>query len=451
MADNDISRQNPDKQTKPSQPFSGADSQSLGEFEVKKEIGRGGTSIVYEAYQPSLKRVVALKVLRRPLIKEPSLIERFHREAEAAANLHHPNIVPIYAMGKKGDLDFFAMEKIEGNTLDEILESGEGLSIGKTYRIIRSVAKAASYAHTQGIVHRDIKPSNIMIDKIGRILVTDFGLAKSIKWNKVTSSQTVLGTPVYMSPEQAQGEETDARTDIYSLGVVLYEMVCKGVPFYAEEPIAILRKVIEKDAEEPRSINSDIPKDLETIILKCLEKNPAKRYQTMGLFLRDIELCQKNLPLLTRRSEITIFAKKRREYLIKAAGVLLLTMVISSAIIFVMGRRGSFDGFIRRLTAAIPTYERRKAVNVKSEKPASTGWPKDELPVPLAEELADIIYLKNGRKIIGIIEEASDKKVIIRLRIGTATYPRRDISSIEYSTPKKREKLMKFWGGDDRG
>jgi len=156
----------------------------LGEFEILKEIGRGGTSTVYEAAQPSLKRLVALKVLWRPLASDDSLVQRFHHEAEAAANLHHPNIVPIYAMGHENDMVYFAMEKIDGETLDGLLLEKKSFNSNKALQIIKHVARAVSYAHQKEIIHRDIKPSNIMIDSIGRVLVTDFGLAKSKMWAK---------------------------------------------------------------------------------------------------------------------------------------------------------------------------------------------------------------------------------------------------------------------------
>jgi len=415
--------------------------QRLGEFEIKNEIGRGGTSVVYEAYQPSLKRIVALKVLWLPFIKDASLIERFHHEAEAIANLHHPGIVPIYALGREKELLYFAMEKIEGKTLDDILESKKDIPLDEAIKIIKQVARILSYAHQQGVIHRDIKPSNIMIDKIGRILVADFGLVRSKRWKKITSTQTVLGTPLYMSPEQAEGKETDARSDIYSLGVVFYQMLTKKVPFDADDTIAILRKVIDEDPPEPRRINKNIPKKLETIILKCLEKDPNRRYQTMGVLLRDLELYQSGLPLIAKRSEISFFAKKRKGLFIKIVTFLaLITTIMSGTILYYLYSKYSKKGFEESNLKQAKLESKREEVSLLPPQPESI-----ELTPDLIEDLADIVYLKDGRKILGILEDMTEDRVVIRLKIGTVTYFRHQISSIEESTPEKRKRLKEYW------
>jgi serine/threonine protein kinase len=415
----------------------------LGEFEVIKEIGRGGTSTVYEAIQLSLKRPVALKVLWRPLAKDPNSVERFHHEAEAVANLHHPNIVPIFAMGHQDDLIYFAMEKIDGETLEELILQQNSFDCKKAVQIIKYVARAVSYAHQKQIVHRDIKPSNIMIDTLGRILVTDFGLAKSKKWTKMTSENIVVGTPVYMSPEQAQGKETDFRTDIYSMGVVLYEMVTGEVPFYADETVAILRKVIEEKPKPPRSIKKDIPKNIETIILKCIEKEPNNRYQAAGLFLRDLELSKMNLPLIANRSQITIFSGQGRKNIVKIILSLLISIVISSSAILLYNTHKGYIDEIKTgsFLSKISNFISRRGRNKTPVKTKYTG----NMAESIEKELADVLYLDNDIKVMGIIESADEDSVTVRLKIGTLTYPKKDIIDIHYSTPAKRDKLRKLW------
>ena len=417
----------------------------LGEFEILKEIGRGGTSTVYEAAQPSLKRLVALKILWRPLVSDDSSVQRFHHEAEAVANLHHPNIVPIYAMGHEDNLVYFAMEKIDGETLDDLLLERKTFDSNKAIQIIKHVARAVSYAHQKQIIHRDIKPSNIMIDSIGRVLVTDFGLAKSKIWSKVTSDNMVVGTPVYMSPEQAQGKETDVRTDIYSMGVVLYEMVTGDVPFYAEEPIAILRKVIEEKPIPPRQINNIIPRNIETIILKCIEKDPKKRYQTVGVFLRDLELSKMNLPLIGQRSEITIFSDKGRKNILKLFFALMISIVLSGGIILL---HNTHEGYIKQLKFSTLKNKIYSLFNEKNNSNKNVAYSTNEIPNPILEDIADILYLHNGLKVMGVIEFADKDSVTIKLKIGTVTYPKKEIFDIKYSTLPKREQLLEFWSNE---
>ena len=277
-----------------------------------------------------------------------------------------------------------------------------------------------------------------MIDEIGRILVTDFGLVKSKRWKKITSSQTVLGTPLYMSPEQAEGKETDARSDIYSLGVVFYQMLTKKVPFDADDAIAILRKVIDEDPSEPRRINKNIPKELETIILKCLEKDPNRRYQTMGVLLRDLDLYQSGLPLIAKRSEITLLAKKRKKLFIKTATFLIFIITISGTILYYLYSKRDIEKLTSLKQAAL---EKQKE---QAELPSPQLEGIELVPVSI-EELADIVYLKDGRKILGILEDMTEDKVVIRLKIGTVTYSRHQISSIKESTPEKRKRLEEYW------
>ena len=262
----------------------------LGQYKILAEIGRGGMGIVYKAYQTSLNREVALKVLPPNLANDENLVKRFHREAEAAARLSHPNIVQIFDINEISGIHFFAMEYLRGETLTQKIEREGPLSLKEAARITMMVADALNYSHSEGIVHRDIKPGNIMIDPHGHIKVTDFGLARAIESSRLTMTGTIIGTPEYMSPEQARGENLDGRSDLYSLGTVLYEMLTAKLPFEATTPFAVAQKQIYEPLPSPRSIRSEIPPALEAIILKATQKAPQDRYQKGEELKNDLEL-----------------------------------------------------------------------------------------------------------------------------------------------------------------
>lgn len=253
----------------------------LDNFLLEKKIGQGGMGVIYKAVQKDLKRVVALKVLRQDLENSSEQIHRFHREAEAVAKLNNPNIISIYETGSFKNLPYFTMEYIEGNSLGDLLEKGT-LDIWEGLEIIESIARALGYAHARGIIHRDIKPSNILLDKNNLPKLTDFGLAKNLDSHSlITHTGEIVGTVSYMSPEQAMGNsrDMDGRSDIYSLGIILYQICCGRLPFQGETTVEILRKIAEEDPITPRRIRQDLHWEIETITLKALEKDPALRYQ----------------------------------------------------------------------------------------------------------------------------------------------------------------------------
>jgi branched-chain amino acid transport system substrate-binding protein len=234
---------------------------------------------VYKAYQPSLDRYVAVKVLPPYFAHEPGFAMRFTREAKAIAKLNHPNILPIYDFGQEGDLSYIVMKYVEAGTLKDII--GQPLALDMTADIIRQVAAALDHAHQRGILHRDVKPSNMLLDEGRWVLLTDFGLAKMMEGSAVlTASGVGVGTPAYMAPEQGQGNPVDARADIYSLGVVLYETLTGRVPFQAETPMAIVIKHITDPLPLPRSVAPEIPDAVERVILKALAKDPDDRFAT---------------------------------------------------------------------------------------------------------------------------------------------------------------------------
>ncbi len=254
---------------------------TLGQYRVVEQIGLGGMATVFKAYQPALDRYVAIKVLPAYYAHEPGFAERFTREAKAVARLTHPHVLPIYDFGQENDLSYIVMQYVDAGTLKDIL--GRPISLTTATDIIEQIAEALDYAHERGIIHRDVKPSNVLMDRGRWVLLSDFGLAKMVEGSiQLTGSGVGVGTPAYMAPEQGQGLKVDRRVDIYSLGIILYEMVTGRVPFEAETPMAIVVKHITEPLPLPRRINPDVPEAVERVIMKALAKNPDDRYEAAG-------------------------------------------------------------------------------------------------------------------------------------------------------------------------
>ena len=267
---------------------------TLGNYRVVEHLGRGGMATVYKAYQPALERYVAIKVIHEQLAsQDEQFFKRFRREAKAVASLHHPNIVPVFDFGVEGNIPYMVMEYLEGHSLKAVLqaanERGETMPLEEVRHILKDLAGAVDYAYQQGIVHHDIKPDNVMITTKGHVILTDFGIAKIAGGTQVTTMGAVLGTPAYMSPEQGKGERGDQRSDVYALGILLFEMVTGRVPFDADTPLAVIFKHISDPLPLPRSLNPAIPQRVEQVILKALAKNPDDRFQTTGLLAQALE------------------------------------------------------------------------------------------------------------------------------------------------------------------
>jgi len=247
-------------------------------YRIDERIGGGGMSLVYKAQDLQLDRSVAVKVLRGQFGTDEDFVRRFRREAQNAASLSHPNVVQIFDVGRDDEQYFIVMELVEGQTLKALIQSQGPLPVAETTRIAVEILAALSHAHRNRIVHRDIKPHNILISRDGRVKVTDFGIARATTTDTVTHTGSIMGSAHYFSPEQANGQPTGEKSDIYSLGIVLYEMVTGSVPFQGESPISVALKHIRDRVVPPSQLNSEVPAELNEIILRALEKDPEDRY-----------------------------------------------------------------------------------------------------------------------------------------------------------------------------
>ena len=252
----------------------------LNRYELLENIGEGGMGIVYKAKCHLLNRFVAVKTLKAELSNDEAFVARFKREAKSAASLSHPNIVNVHDVGAENNINFIVMEYINGKTLKQVIKENDRLGSVKTLDIALQIAKALECAHKNNIIHRDIKPDNILITEDNIVKVTDFGIAKVADVGTIAITNKVLGTAHYFSPEQARGRAVDCRTDIYSLGIVMYEMVTGRVPYTAESSISVAMMHIQEAAIPPKEIIADIPESINQAILKAMEKEPINRYQT---------------------------------------------------------------------------------------------------------------------------------------------------------------------------
>lgn len=353
-----------------------------GRYEIVEELGRGSMGVVYKAYDPNIDRIIALKVLRPDRVTSKAFVERFLKEAKAIGRLSHPNIVAVYDVGQDHGTIYIAMEFLEGTPLNDLIAKGE-MEIKEVIRIALQVAKALDYAHKKGIVHRDIKPSNIIITPEGEVKLTDFGIAHidDPSMPHQTQAGEILGTPAYMSPEQVLGRSIEGSADIFSLGIVIYEMVTGTRPFKGPNLAAIFNAITQIEPEPPDKIRKDCPQALSRIIMKCLEKEPARRFQTAGELVAEL---QKLLTPPGREAE----RPSRRGLL---AGLLAVLVVVTTGLVIY---------FVQEKEAAKPAPT--AVVNAVSEPPGARvfvdgkfqGWTPSTMKVTAGKH--EIRFSKEG-------------------------------------------------------
>src|ERR1051325_3911079 len=261
--------------------------QMLGPYRIINQIGKGGMATVYKAYQPSVDRYVAIKVLPSQLAESEEFATRFHQEARIIAKLEHPHILPVFDYGESDGVAYFVMRYLDAGTLKDRMEAKRPLPLDDIDRIFTQLADALSYAHGHGIVHRDLKPANALIDSQGNVFLTDFGIAKLLESAspRLTQTDAIMGTPAYISPEQAQAKPVDQRSDIYSLGIIYYEMATGVVPYTADTPLAVIFKHVSDPLPLPSTVKPDIPPSIEKVLLKALAKDPNDRFATAAEFV----------------------------------------------------------------------------------------------------------------------------------------------------------------------
>lgn len=360
----------------------------FGDYELQEEIARGGQGVVYRARQKSLNRTVALKVIGLGPWATQAHLKRFRLEAQAAASLEHPCIVPIYEIGERDGSCYFSMRLVEGGQLDKVVRH-ERMPIRRAVELIAKVAHTVHYAHAHGIVHRDIKPGNILLDAEGEPHLTDFGLARLVETEStVTRTMEVMGTPSYMAPEQAAGQtaQLTSATDVYGLGAVLYQLLTGHLPFAGGTTYETVRLVLETEPRQPRLLNPKVDRDLSTICLKCLEKDPQRRYSSAFALAEDLERWLKHEPIQARRSGLLIRGRKwmRRN---ATSAALMVSLVALAVAVGVIVWKGELVRSSRTTGIAVLPFE-----NLSNDK--GDGSFADGLQDDILTRLAKIADLK---------------------------------------------------------
>ena len=359
----------------------------LGDYELLEEVGRGGQGVVFRARQKSLNRIVALKVIGLGQWATQAHLKRFRLEAEAAASLDHPCIVPIYEVGERDGQCYFSMKFVEGGQLDEVVKHTP-ISIRQAVELIAKVARTVHYAHEHGILHRDIKPGNILLDAKGEPHLTDFGLARLVESEStVTRTLEVLGTPSYMAPEQATGNNAKltSTTDVYGLGAVLYQLLTGHPPFAGGTTYETIKLLLETEPRPPRLWNPKVDRDLSTICLKCLEKDPQRRYSSALALAEDLERWLKHEPIQARRTGVLGRGKKWLQRNPTAAGIAVLSLALVAAVGVIVWKS---DLFRRPPAAGIAVLPFENLSNDKEDASFADGV-QDDLLTKLAK-IADL-------------------------------------------------------------
>jgi len=360
----------------------------LGDYELLEEVGRGGQGIVFRARQKSLNRIVALKVIGLGQWATKAHLKRFRLEAEAAASLDHPCIVPIYEVGERDGQCYFSMKFIEGGQLDEVVKHTP-ISLRQSAELIARVARTVHYAHEHGILHRDIKPGNILFDAKSEPHLTDFGLARLVESEStITRTLEVLGTPSYMAPEQAAGNNAKltSSTDVYGLGAVLYQLLSGHPPFAGGTTYDTIKLLLETEPRPPRLWNPKVDQDLSTICLKCLEKDPQRRYSSALALAEDVEHWLRHEPIQARRTGVVGRGKKWLQRNPTAAGIIVLSLALIAAVGVIVWET---DLFRRPAAAGIAVLPFENLSNDREDASFADGIQDD-----LLTKLAKIAHLK---------------------------------------------------------
>ena len=382
--------------------LSGAFGRVFGNYELLEQIGQGGMGVVFKARQRNLNRTVALKLMLSGPLASEAEIKRFRSEANAAATLQHPNVVAIHEVGEQDGRHYFSMEYVEGKSLAEVVRRTP-LPAEQAVRYVKTIAEAVQYAHQRGILHRDLKPHNVLIDANDQPRITDFGLAKQIEVDSdLTVSGAVLGTPSYMPPEQAAGKrrEIGPASDVYSLGAILYDLLTGRPPFRADTPLDTLRQVLDAEPAAPRLLNRKVPRDLETICLKCLAKERHSRYGSAQELADDLGRFQRHEPIHARPpgSAGRVWRWCRRKPavagLLGTSGVLLLLMAVAA----VLFRRDTLDNNVHAARLAARTVHAELAQLGRAVEDAATS-----------EELRDSLRVRDPEKLKSFARRTHDR------------------------------------------
>src|SRR5215813_67235 len=299
---------------------------SNGRYEILNLLGQGAMGAVYKAKDNELDRWVAIKVIQPMLVSSPAILRRFKQELILARQISHKNVVRIFDIGETDGMKFITMEYIDGGDLKSLIIERGKIPPQEAMDIVRQICHALQAAHAEGVVHRDLKPQNIMMDQNGRVVVMDFGIAHSQETPSMTMTGALMGTPEYMSPEQAKGEKTDSRADIFAVGIILYEMLTGKIPFRAGTVIETMYKRTQERATPPVDLDPSVPVQANRIVMKCLEKDPANRYQTVEELLKDVESVDPDkkigtLDLVRRRA-----ARRSKALAVAAAAAFVLVL-----------------------------------------------------------------------------------------------------------------------------
>ena len=401
---------------------------TIGKYQIVEHLGRGGMAEVYKAYQPALDRYVAVKLMHAFLSDDADFLGRFQREARAVASLRHPNIVQVYDFDVTDGIYYMVMEFIDGDTLknrlQELANKNEKMQLEEALRITRGVASALAYAHKRDMVHRDVKPANVMLNQENQVILTDFGIAKILSGPQYTASGAMIGTPAYMSPEQGLGKAGDARSDIYSLGTMLFQMATGQLPYDADTPLAVVLKHVNDPMPIPSRLNPSLPTDVERVIFKAMAKNPDDRYQTADQFINHLDRIQAGQEIpdtfaetagtFTRLAEPqpTMVAappmfkeapdhpakKARPKWLIPVIGIgVLLAVAILTGVVYGVSRIGRSETPTPTITAAVVAATVEVPSSTRPVSPTYTNTPAPSAtPLDLVGAAATALAQQNA-------------------------------------------------------